>query len=143
MKLKLTMVALLAALSLVGCRGEEKVNEPFANSVTTQSGLKYEDLVVGNGAAARSGDRVSVHYTGWLTDNTKFDSSHDRNVPFEFNLGRGQVIRGWDEGVVGMKVGGKRRLMIPAPLAYGDRGVSGVIPPSSTLIFEVELLGIK
>jgi len=111
--------------------------------ITTDSGLQYEDLVVGDGAEARAGDTVSVHYTGWLEDGTKFDSSVDRGVPFEFTLGRGMVIKGWDEGVAGMKVGGKRRLIIPADLGYGSSGAGGVIPPNATLIFEVELLEIK
>lgn len=111
-------------------------------SVTTSSGLEYVDLVVGTGAQPATGDTVSVHYTGWLTDGKKFDSSVDRGEPFEFPVGRGRVIRGWDEGVGSMKVGGKRRLTIPAPLAYGERGAGGVIPPGATLVFEVELLGI-
>jgi FKBP-type peptidyl-prolyl cis-trans isomerase FkpA len=110
--------------------------------ITTASGLKYEDLVEGTGAAAKSGDNVSVHYTGWLTDGTKFDSSLDRRSPFGFSLGAGRVIKGWDEGVAGMKVGGKRKLHIPADLAYGSRGAGGVIPPNSELVFEVELLKI-
>ena len=113
-----------------------------AAEVTTPSGLKYQDLVMGDGATAESGKRVSVHYTGWLTDNTKFDSSVDRGQPFEFVLGQGQVIRGWDEGVSGMKVHGKRRLTIPSDLGYGPRG-QGPIPPNATLIFEVELLDVK
>ena len=112
-------------------------------TVTTASGLKYEDLQVGDGAEAKSGDRVQVHYTGWLENGTKFDSSVDRGRPFEFPLGAGRVIRGWDEGVAGMKVGGKRKLVIPAALGYGDRGAGGVIPPGATLIFEVELLKVN
>jgi len=101
-----------------------------------------EELVVGAGAAAAAGQKVSVHYTGWLTDGKKFDSSKDRGDPFAFPLGRGQVIRGWDEGVAGMKVGGKRKLTIPPELGYGARGAGGVIPPNATLVFEVELLGV-
>ena len=110
--------------------------------VTTPSGLKYEDMVVGTGEAAKAGQTVSVHYTGWLTDGKKFDSSKDRGQPFSFPLGAGRVIKGWDEGVQGMKVGGKRKLTIPAQLGYGARGAGGAIPPNATLIFEVELLKI-
>ena len=109
----------------------------------TDSGLKFEDTKVGDGAVASQGQTVSVHYTGWLENGTKFDSSKDRNEPFEFKLGAGQVIRGWDEGVAGMKIGGVRRLTIPPQLGYGDRGAGGVIPPKATLIFEVELLGTR
>jgi FKBP-type peptidyl-prolyl cis-trans isomerase FkpA len=109
---------------------------------TTASGLRYEDVVLGQGAAAKAGDRVQVHYTGWLTDGTKFDSSLDRGSPFAFALGKGQVIKGWDEGVAGMQVGGKRKLTIPPGLAYGSRGAGGVIPPNAELVFEVELLKI-
>ena len=107
------------------------------------SELIIEDLTVGEGATAAAGQSVSVHYTGWLTNGQKFDSSVDRNDPFEFNLGRGQVIAGWDQGVAGMQVGGKRKLTIPPELGYGERGASGVIPPNATLVFEVELLGIR
>jgi len=110
---------------------------------TTASGLQYEDTNVGDGAEAKSGDTVSVHYTGWLDDGTKFDSSKDRNQPFSFTLGAGMVIKGWDEGVAGMKIGGTRKLTIPSELGYGERGAGGVIPPFATLTFEVELLGIK
>nr|4DZ3_A Chain A, Peptidyl-prolyl cis-trans isomerase [Burkholderia pseudomallei 1710b]4DZ3_B Chain B, Peptidyl-prolyl cis-trans isomerase [Burkholderia pseudomallei 1710b] len=110
--------------------------------VTTESGLKYEDLTEGSGAEARAGQTVSVHYTGWLTDGQKFDSSKDRNDPFAFVLGGGHVIKGWDEGVQGMKVGGVRRLTIPPQLGYGARGAGGVIPPNATLVFEVELLDV-
>lgn len=109
----------------------------------TDSGLKFEDTTVGDGAVAGKGQTVSVHYTGWLENGTKFDSSKDRDEPFEFKLGAGQVIRGWDEGVAGMKVGGVRRLTIPPQLAYGDRGAGGVIPPKATLIFEVQLLATR
>jgi len=108
----------------------------------TDSGLKYEDLVTGEGEPAQAGQRVRVHYTGWLTDGAKFDSSLDRNDPFVFMLGRGQVIRGWDLGVEGMRVGGKRRLTIPPQLGYGRQGAGGVIPPNATLIFDVELLAV-
>jgi FKBP-type peptidyl-prolyl cis-trans isomerase FkpA len=111
-------------------------------SVTTPSGLIYEELAVGSGGAARSGSDVLVHYTGWLTNGTKFDSSVDRGEPFRFPLGRGQVISGWDEGVEGMRVGGKRKLTIPPALGYGAYGAGGVIPPNATLVFEVELLAI-
>lgn len=113
------------------------------NMITTASGLKYEDLKVGSGAEAVAGKTVSVHYTGWLEDGTKFDSSVDRGEPFSFRLGAGGVIAGWDEGVAGMKVGGKRRLVIPSALGYGTRGAGGVIPPNATLIFEVELLSVQ
>jgi FKBP-type peptidyl-prolyl cis-trans isomerase FkpA len=112
------------------------------SEITTPSGLKYDDTIEGSGAAASAGQTVSVHYTGWLENGDKFDSSKDRNDPFRFRLGAGQVIRGWDEGVQGMKVGGTRRLTIPADLGYGARGAGGVIPPHATLVFEVELLEI-
>lgn len=105
--------------------------------------LQIEEMVVGTGAEAVKGKLVSVHYTGWLTDGKKFDSSKDHGQPFQFPLGRGQVIPGWDEGVQGMKVGGKRKLTIPPELGYGKQGAGGVIPPNATLVFEVELLGVK
>lgn len=111
-------------------------------AITTASGLIYEELAIGSGAEASAGQQVTVHYTGWLTNGTKFDSSKDRNDPFVFGLGQGQVIKGWDEGVTGMKVGGKRKLTIPPQLGYGTRGAGGVIPPGATLVFEVELLGV-
>lgn len=110
--------------------------------ITTSSGLQYEDTREGTGPVAQSGQTVSVHYTGWLTDGKKFDSSKNRNQPFEFPLGAGRVIKGWDEGVQGMKVGGSRKLTIPANLGYGARGAGGVIPPNATLVFEVDLLKI-
>ena len=109
----------------------------------TDSGLKIDDIVSGDGAEAKAGQMVTVHYTGWLTNGSKFDSSKDRNDPFRFKLGAGQVIRGWDEGVAGMKIGGKRKLTIPPQLGYGARGAGGVIPPNATLVFEVELLDVK
>jgi FKBP-type peptidyl-prolyl cis-trans isomerase FkpA len=112
-------------------------------AITTASGLIIEELKVGTGAEAVAGQYVSVHYTGWLTDGTKFDSSKDRGDPFEFPLGAGHVIRGWDEGVQGMKIGGSRKLTIPTDLGYGPRGAGGVIPPNATLVFEVELLGTE
>jgi len=116
-------------------------------ATTTASGLKYEDVTVGTGETAAAGMSVKVHYTGWLTDGVikgkKFDSSKDRNDPFVFPLGGGHVIKGWDEGVQGMKVGGTRLLTIPSALGYGSRGAGGVIPPNATLLFEVELLGLS
>jgi FKBP-type peptidyl-prolyl cis-trans isomerase FkpA len=139
-----TMVGLITVLALgvsqiaALAQGEQKPKE-----VTTKSGLKYTDLKVGDGAEAKKGDTVEVHYTGTLTDGKKFDSSVDRGKPFEFPLGAGRVIKGWDEGVAGMKIGGKRKLTIPPELGYGARGAGNVIPPNATLIFEVELLAIK
>lgn len=114
--------------------------------IQTPSGLQYEDTITGNGDEAKAGQRVSVHYTGWLYNDgvqgQKFDSSKDRGQPFRFELGAGMVIKGWDEGVQGMKVGGTRRLVIPANLGYGARGAGGVIPPNATLMFDVELLSV-
>src|ERR1700739_4187757 len=112
------------------------------SSIKTPSGLTIEDLVVGTGDTAAAGQRVSVHYTGWTTDGKKFDSSKDRGPAFLFSLGRGEVIRGWDEGVAGMKVGGKRKLTIPPELGYGSRGAGKVIPANATLVFEVRVLKI-
>ena len=118
--------------------GEEASTE--ATLTTTESGLQYEDIVEGTGAMPQSGQRVTVHYTGTLEDGTKFDSSRDRNRPFSFTIGVGQVIKGWDEGVASMRVGGQRNLIIPPELGYGSRGAGGVIPPDATLLFDVELL---
>jgi FKBP-type peptidyl-prolyl cis-trans isomerase len=117
--------------------------ESNAQEVTTPSGLKYVDQVVGTGDVAVAGKTASVHYTGWLENGKKFDSSVDRGQPFSFPLGAGRVIKGWDEGVQGMKVGGKRKLTIPSDLGYGSRGAGGVIPANATLIFDVELLGVR
>ena len=114
-----------------------------AQEVTMPNGLKYQDLKVGDGTLAESGSSVSVHYTGWLTDGTKFDSSVDRGQPFNFRLGAGQVIRGWDEGVKGMRVGGKRKLTIPPDLGYGSRGAGGAIGPNETLVFVVDAVSIR
>ena len=118
-------------------------------TITTASGLQFEDTLPGTGDEARAGHQVRVHYTGWLHDaaaddarGRKFDSSKDRGEPFAFSLGAGQVIRGWDEGVAGMKVGGKRTLIIPPSLGYGDRGAGGVIPPGATLLFDIELINV-
>lgn len=115
----------------------------MTGEVTTPSGLKYVDMVEGTGASPEPGQSVTVHYTGTLEGGEKFDSSVDRGQPFVFQIGMGRVIKGWDEGVMTMKIGGKRRLIIPASLGYGARGAGGVIPPNATLIFEVELLGVK
>jgi FKBP-type peptidyl-prolyl cis-trans isomerase len=133
-------LALLVVLPLsLVARPDEKKGEKV---VTTTSGLKYVDQKVGTGDTAKKGDRVEVHYTGWLKDGKKFDSSVDRKEPFQFPLGAGRVIKGWDEGVAGMKVGGKRKLIIPYKLAYGEEGRPPVIPPKAELTFEVELLRI-
>jgi FKBP-type peptidyl-prolyl cis-trans isomerase len=121
--------------------GDFKVDS--ASLTKSASGLQYQDVKVGSGAEAHDGQVAVVHYTGWLTDGTKFDSSRDRGQPFSFPIGQGQVIPGWDEGVAGMKVGGRRKLVIPASLGYGDMGAPPVIPPGATLVFDVELMDLK
>jgi FKBP-type peptidyl-prolyl cis-trans isomerase len=136
---------LLINIILMGCGESNQASTPKdAQPATTKtsSGLEYIDLTVGTGTVAVSGKNVAVHYTGWLTNGKKFDSSVDRGQPFQFSLGAGKVIKGWDEGVAGMKIGGKRKLIIPPNLGYGTRNM-GSIPPNSTLIFEVELLGVQ
>ncbi len=141
-------VSLIIAVSLSGCIEQNTANQQLDNQSTSSAStnmeeLKIEDLKVGTGAEAISGKSITVHYTGTLTDGTKFDSSVDRGEPFTFNLGAGEVIEGWDKGFAGMKVGGKRKLTIPSDMAYGERGAGASIPPNSTLLFEVELLGVK
>jgi FKBP-type peptidyl-prolyl cis-trans isomerase FkpA len=144
MKTWMTILAILLAVAVAGAGQTTKPGGAMDEKVvTTPSGLKYVDLVVGTGPEAQKGQTVAVHYTGWLTDGKKFDSSVDRGQPFSFPLGGGRVIKGWDEGVAGMKVGGKRKLMIPPQLGYGERGTGGgLIPPNAELIFEVQLLEI-
>jgi len=145
----LVAIALMTSCAVSRNTSSEVKSEDTQNMATSQSTaqsdseLKLEDLVVGTGPEAKGGDRVSVHYTGWLVDGTKFDSSRDRNQPFQFVLGQGRVIQGWDKGVVGMKVGGKRKLVIPPQMAYGERGAGGIIPPNAVLTFEVELLELQ
>lgn len=135
-------ILILMMMGVLMCAAETN-----AKMVTTDSGLRYEEHVAGSGDEAVSGKKVEVHYTGWLNDGEqkgkKFDSSVDRGQPFAFSLGVGMVIKGWDQGVAGMKVGGKRTLYIPSALGYGSRGAGGVIPPNADLIFDVELLGVK
>ena len=130
------------ALPLAGLAFAGNAGAPEAEWKKNASGLEIQELKLGEGAEAKAGATVDVHYTGWLLDGSKFDSSVDRGKPFSFHLGAGEVIRGWDEGVAGMKVGGKRKLRIPAELGYGARGAGGVIPGNATLIFDVELLGV-
>ena len=154
-ELKINSIPLFLLLSavvlvLAACGGGNQIadtptpaGDTLGAGVTTASGLQLQDLEVGYGPEARAGDVASMHYIGWLEDGTKFDSSLDRGRPFEFTLGAGEVIKGWDEGVAGMKVGGKRTLTIPPELGYGTRGFGDIIPPNATLIFEVELLAIN
>jgi peptidylprolyl isomerase len=147
----IVLLLLMAAVSIPACSQKETKNVPekaaqtqvATGAVTTPSGLSYTDLVKGTGAAPTSGKSVTVHYTGTLENGTKFDSSVDRGQPFMFRIGAGEVIPGWDEGVISMKVGGKRKLVIPPQLGYGAAGAGGVIPPNATLIFEVELLDVE
>jgi len=154
MRTILLLVALVLATSLaVGCSGQAATPEEPAQTETPATEppaaapevteLQIEDLKEGTGAEAKSGDSVTVHYTGWLTDGTEFDSSVDAGQPFTFNLGAGEVIPGWDQGVAGMKVGGKRKLTIPPDLGYGAQGAGTAIPPNAVLVFEVELLEVN
>lgn len=139
------MAVAIGSLTAAGCTKKDQGSSgaPNAASEGAATDLKIEDLKVGEGAEATAGKTVSVHYTGWLTDGKKFDSSVDRGQPFKFSLGAGQVIQGWDKGVAGMKVGGKRKLTIPPQLGYGERGAGSIIPPNATLVFEVELLDVQ
>jgi FKBP-type peptidyl-prolyl cis-trans isomerase len=140
-----SLFLLAGMLALLAWSGPTGAQDPPAvpRLVITDSGLEYLDLAVGTGREAGPGDTATVHYTGWLENGTKFDSSHDHGKPFSFRVGAGQVIKGWDEGVTGMKVGGKRKLTVPPHLGYGGRGAGGVIPPNAKLTFEVELLGLR
>lgn len=139
----LSVSSFVAMLMLIFSLGGGGSMAESNQEVTTPSGLKYVDQVVGTGEIAVAGKTANVHYTGWLESGKKFDSSLDRGQPFSFPLGAGRVIKGWDEGVQGMKVGGKRKLTIPSDLGYGSRGAGGVIPANATLIFDVELLGVR
>jgi FKBP-type peptidyl-prolyl cis-trans isomerase len=141
--LALVGIALTLTPASLGDQDKQDKSKSKEKVVTTKSGLKYIDVKEGTGTEAKKGDRVEVHYTGWLKDGTKFDSSKDRGEPFTFPLGAGRVIKGWDEGVQGMKVGGTRKLIIPPDLAYGKRGAGGVIPPDAELTFEVQLLKVN
>jgi peptidylprolyl isomerase len=139
---KIAVSVVMAALLAVPAMASQDAKKDAAKAVVTASGLKYVDVVVGKGASPTAGKQVKVHYTGTLENGKKFDSSVDRNEPFSFTIGVGQVIKGWDEGVMTMKVGGKRKLTIPAKLGYGAQGAGGVIPPNATLLFDVELLDV-
>lgn len=143
-RIGLTCLALSAALLAWTARdGARAGDKKDGKEITTTSGLKYIDLKVGDGKEAKKGDTVEVHYTGTFKDGKKFDSSRDRDKPFSFPLGKGRVIKGWDEGVAGMKEGGKRKLIIPFDLAYGEDGRPPTIPPKTDLVFEVELLKVQ
>jgi len=141
--MKLVVTGILAVLIAVPAYAAKEVKSSGGKMVTTASGLKYTDLVVGKGASPVAGKQVKVHYTGTLENGKKFDSSVDRKEPFSFVIGVGQVIPGWDEGVMTMKVGGKRKLIIPSKLGYGASGAGGIIPPNATLLFDVELLDVS
>jgi peptidylprolyl isomerase len=146
MKRSLAVLLSLGLLVLaLGCGGGGKKpgGAALGDTVKTGSGLQYVDVKIGTGASPQTGQTAVVHYTGWLTNGRKFDSSKDRNEPFRFPIGQGRVIKGWDEGVASMKVGGQRKLIIPPQLGYGDRGAGSVIPPGATLVFEIELLGVE
>jgi len=143
MLLGIVVGAAVLAVMVAACAQSQASSGGGGSEVTTSSGLKYTDTKVGNGAEAKAGQTAVVHYTGTLLDGTKFDSSKDRGQPFTFPLGGGRVIKGWDEGVQGMKVGGTRKLTIPANLGYGAQGAGGVIPPNATLVFEVDLLELR
>ncbi len=150
LSISVTLIVLSSISASIGAievkinpEGVKKMEKTDDSTTTTASGLKYTDLTPGKGASPKTGQTVKVHYTGWLENGKKFDSSVDRGQPFEFTIGVGQVIKGWDEGVSTMKMGGKRKLIIPSALAYGPRGAGSDIPPNATLIFEVELLGIQ
>jgi FKBP-type peptidyl-prolyl cis-trans isomerase FkpA len=153
MRMKLVMMIVLAATAFAQTPTHKPIQvvRPNTNAPTkvtgdgvkTESGLQYWDIKLGLGPIAKAGDHVKVHYTGWLTTGKKFDSSVDANSPYEFTLGEGNVIKGWDEGVAGMKVGGKRQLRIPPELAYGETGFKDIIQPNATLIFDIQLLSVK
>lgn len=146
MKIAILFSVLMFAIPMLFGQADAKTAAPTkvtGKGTTTVSGLQYWDIKLGTGPEAVKGQMVKVHYTGWLTTGKKFDSSVDRAEPFTFTLGQGQVIKGWDEGVAGMKVGGKRQLRIPPELGYGAQGAPGAIPPNATLIFDVELLGVR
>jgi FKBP-type peptidyl-prolyl cis-trans isomerase len=146
MKQIITAAILLLAAAALLAQAKPNTNAPTkvtGDGVKTASGLQYWDIKVGTGDTAKDGSHVKVHYTGWLTNGKKFDSSVDAGQPFEFTIGRGDVIKGWEEGVSGMKVGGTRQLRIPPDLAYGQRGYPGIIPANATLIFDIQLLGVK